>query len=258
MFYIVQFFKYIYKFKLVGLPLILITVLISTYLLNQKRILKTLNESSITPVEKESYLLGLIDKKENLNRILRKVNSLPGVKKSHKYNNNKLKSKLAKSLNMDSEILLEDFDYEGVKVIFASGTNLKSKELIKEYLVRYVGKDKIVIGKIVSPPPVKTSFKALLAKQIKIVLSVAFVLWVIFGLLFSYRINNPCYLIENFQSKKNVRFKTLSLGFSTLLIIVLVTSYVISKEIQPVMAASSFLCILICSFIYSNRAKWLS
>jgi hypothetical protein len=255
MFYLNTFFKFIFKYVFVGIPFLFLTVLLFFHIQNGAFFNPYLS-SDLKIKQEKPYFLALIKSEENVERIMRKMNSLPGVAHSQKYDNQELRLKLFELFKEQVE-LVENFSFDGIKVVFQDDVSKKSRELIREYLVRYVGEEKIFLGGIVEPPQV--SAKSL--NPVRYSLSLwgtigTTLLWFIFFSLFVFKTTNPCYVIENFQSKKAVRFKVISSGLSFLFILMVLISQLFVRQTNWTYTLALLVLVATACLLSRRKVKW--
>jgi len=183
---------------------------------------KTLNNMglNLVPVDKnESFFHVLIPVGQNHNSIRRKLSSLPEVNRVELLNKEKMQSKMSNilnSLNTDSDYF-ESFELElvGLKVIFNSGVELKSRKLIREYTKRLSDSSNVTLGKIEEAKGITTfaSIMIILRENwLPIIFGFSFLSWLIIFILFSQGLKKKFSLLNSFQRRKNIAGKTFFLG----------------------------------------------
>lgn len=172
------------------------------------------------------YFHALIAGEENHQRISRKLLDLPGVNKVEIMEKTEIQKQVSSVLaNVEMDIKEEDFslNYVGLKIILASGLQKRSHSLIRDYLVRLVGESKVTLGgvkEISRTEKLKTQLFLKFKEWGVSVVSIGFVIiWGLVAFVFSLSVKQSSYLIEQFQRRKMVGFKTMLSG------VILLTSF---------------------------------
>lgn len=235
MFYLKQFFSIIQKTPILGMSFITLTLVMILGIGQQKNWEKIVFNSLPNQAE-GPYFHALIPGKENYQRVTRKLRDLPGVLAVKILEKKQIKSQVSSiigNLGMDVSSELFDLDYAGLKVIFKNGLQSRSQNLIRDYLGRLVGSSKITLGAIkVQDEAVKSRVQLLqLFKNWGGVL-LTFIIcsfWLIATILFAQEVRETSYIVEQFQRKTNVAFKTFLTGTSTLVLTGVIFSVVLGN-----------------------------
>lgn len=166
-------------------------------------------------VSRLPYMMALVQGQHNLTQIQRKVNQLPGVASVDINKGAKVKNRLMKELSkevLESFGSILDQHYQSFKIQFLPNISPKGHSLIKEYLVRLLGKDTISVSDVKRPKGGRIHHTQL-AKFIKaggdfFILFAICALWGFSGVLFIRELKKQAYLIEKFQRKEYVAFKS--------------------------------------------------
>jgi len=222
MFYLDQFFKALKKSPIKGACFFISTLL----LLLSLGELKTLEKAYLNNVAAKNsttYFHALISSKENIQNIARKLRVLPGVSKAFTLSEEKIKVDVANLLGSFKEELTDELinlEFTGLKVLFSENIKVRSQQLIRDYLVRLVGSEKVTLGAIKKPDAIelKNAKTAVLFKKWGStgVVACLFLIWAIFFYSFTAVVSKQAYLVEQFQRKKKVKVKILLAGLLTI------------------------------------------
>lgn len=173
-----------------------------------------------------NYFYALISGKKNHASISRKIRELPGVE-SVDILPEKLVRKSASEIfeqsNLDIALLLEDFKYAALKVVFSETLQRRSQELIREYLGRLTGKRDVALGsikKIEKNIEQKKGGSYLMRTWgVVVALSLMTVAWILLAQSYVKEVGKKAYLIESFQRRKGVTFKIACIGVLSIFLI---------------------------------------
>lgn len=180
------------------------------------------------------FFHALIDENENYTRYSRKLRALPGVKSVEISRPEEIKSQandLLGSLDIDISSDLIDMGYAGIKVIFDTNLHDKSISLVRDYLIRLVGKESITVGELIKTDNKKevSPLKEFVYNNLYwILISSVAVLWTFINFVFVKVFNNQIYLIENFQRKNHFSMKLYTI-YSGLCIAIVTIAYSIKS-----------------------------
>ena len=152
MFYIKQYWLVLIKNPIEGFIFALISTMLILSSIYSSDISKRISKE--LKVSESSYFYSLIPKRENIARIARKLRAIPFVSKVEIMKKSLIEKqvkKTLKSLDFDLDSHKVNLDYAGLKVIYKAGLEERSKNLIRNYLKRFVGEKKIIMGNIVTP-----------------------------------------------------------------------------------------------------------
>lgn len=193
-------------------------------------------KNKLSVKNKNPYFYVLTDKTENYMRVIRKLIKFPGIYKVNKINQKKINENTKKfltSMNFNnSSDLIKNLNYSGFKVSFNQDLKLKSIDLIKDYLTRFIGEEKVTIGSLRNYGN-KLERRTLLEEISNyiswIVLSVLTVFLLLSFFSFNRAYQKRCYLIEKFQRRKSILLKGYLSFFILLGLISLILSFIIGK-----------------------------
>jgi len=230
MFYLAQFFKAL-KIAPVRGGLFLISTFLLLISLGEMDALEKKYFHSENARMTGAYFYALISSKENNLAVARKLRVLPGVEQAITLSEKKIKlevERLLGAFKKDLATELQDelhnelkndlinLEFTGIKVVFQENITQRTQQLIRDYLSRLVGTDKVTLGPIKKPNEEfkKNAQLALFLKDWGIigVVFLCVLFWFSSLQIFSKVIAKQSYLLEQFQRKKFVRIKILGVG----------------------------------------------
>ena len=261
MFYLKQFFSIIKKTPVLGMSFIVLTLVMIVGIGQQDNWEKIVFNSMPNHAE-GPYFHALIPGKENYQRVTRKLRDLPGVSMVKILEKNQIKSQVSNiigNLGMDVSSELFDLDYAGLKVIFKNGLQSRSQNLIRDYLGRLVGSSKVTLGAIKSQDEaVKNRVQLLQLFKNWGGILLTFVVcsfWLITTVLFTQEIRKTSYIVEQFQRKTNVAFKTFLSGVLVLVGTGMICSMVLGNSMWIGLSIVSAV-VLFASTPLIRKFKW--
>jgi hypothetical protein len=208
-----------------------------------------------------SYFHVLFSGKENLAWIQRKIKGLPGVNQVQVLKKNVIQDQvkdILKDIGPGQMKNILKLDFMGMKVGFKDKLNKRSQTLIRDYLYRLVGKDKVTMGPVKTPGLLAQGQSVLnKLKNVGIwsILSLLLFLWgANFFLLFP-EVRKESYLIETFQRKKYVAAKTLLCGLSSILVFWFLTTFLL-KVPQMTSILAIFIFVILFSGLGARKWSW--
>ena len=216
MFYLKEFFKCLKygpaRFSFFVLFSVLLVIFFVQKDFLEKKIRGYFSEEIMTP-----HFYALIPNKFESKKIIKKIKTLPGIQSASFIGERKINQKIEKGikrLKLNGRIF--EKKYTGVKIFFEKELSLKGQDLIKKYLSRFIGSEKVVLGKTIAEKNYKIKKQKSEEKVKRIFwfynILPLFILWMISFRLLGQIIKKRSYLIENFQRKKNVYFKIVFTG----------------------------------------------
>lgn len=243
MFYLKNFFKSVLSSKGSGILFCVLTLSLSVGVFYRVGVNETVTKS-IQKIGERPHFYSLVSKKENVARIKRRLHELPGVYSvkilKGKFLQNEVQ-KLLKGLDVDENLSLKAFDYQGLKIVFNKNLKTRSQKLIRNYLTKLVGDRFITLGNIKSSKKKNRLLDPIVSFMkdwsFDILLGLALVGWI--GTLFSFQreLNKASYLIEQYQRRTFVALKSYCIGVSILFI----ASFIILSSLNFLKISGSFL-----------------
>ena len=237
MFYIKEFLK-IFRSNFLVCSLLAVSIFGAvTTSLQKDQLSSKLSLSSST--ENIPYFNALIHNADGLQSVSRKMKQLPGVRdiiipKSKKLTSevNYLKENFDESLISELAVM----NFKRIKIELENGVEVKNQNLIKEYLLRLMGKDSVTIGAIKTPRKVEVANNTLLSNITtwaeSYLLIFFMVLFTICMILLRKPLTNHSFIIEKFQRRKDVNTKILLTGCTLLFGVSILLNQSISREVN--------------------------
>ncbi len=218
---------------------------------------------------------ALVNSKENAHWIARKINEIPGVTNVNVIEKEKIASDARKQLlgivkdnltvnesahdDVTENILNSSF--YGIKVVCDKGTSDRAISLLKEYMTRLAGgPENIIFGKITEfnqQVKMQGELTLFMKKElIPIALFVIFLFWIISFFIFEGKLREASYLIEKFQRRRQVAFKTLMVYllvtvFLSIIPLFIIANYAITNFILAIVM------MLIISALDLRKNRWI-
>lgn len=263
MFYLSNFFKSFFHNPFKGSVFIAATVLFIGSAFVTGQVEKTLLKG-VAKMERGASFFALIDSRENNNRVARKLRELPGVDKVRVLSKADVSSsldELLKTLNVGVSRDLIDLSFSGLKIEFQKGLPQRSQNLIRDYLTRLVGADKLTMGAInKEASDVKKkrgSFMVMIKTYLGPLMTVLFgLIWFILFITIRKDFIRTSYLSEQFQRRTNVPAKTLATGFAFLFVVTGTAMYALAglpQIAQILFVVTTMFMILVVHF---RRVEW--
>ena len=223
MFYLTDFFQIIFKRPIVGVAFVIGSLALILMVAHNQRL--KANLADLIPHEKEQgeYFYALISNKENISWVGRKVRGLPGVSRVSTISLEeieRLTRDMIEDLRIDlSPELMKELNYAGIRVDFEAQISSDSKTLIRNYLVRLTGEDKISLGGINRVEQVRGIASDMVSWLHWGVIALCNTVWLLLFWSLSKTIKERAYFIESFQRRTHVFFK---ITFTGMLVLYLV------------------------------------
>lgn len=185
--------------------------------------------SNLPMMGEAPHFFALVDQKINSEGIRRKLMELPGVSAVRNISKDQIKAQLSEVIGDVGVELPEGFiapSISGLKISFAPELEARSQKLIKKYLERLTGEEKVTLGPTIGSQK-KTndwinSFKSSLKIKVGgLLVSLAALLYLVFGFSLGSELGKEAYLVERFSRRKNVVQVSAALGYLTSAAIIL-------------------------------------
>ena len=249
------------NFKITGLLFVALTITLTTALHNRsnlKQFFSLANKTITRP-----YFNALVTSNVNLSTVARKIRKLPGVELVKVKTALDVKEELGSlKSELDSDVLesLAGINYSSLTIEMGRSLQVRSQDLIKEYLTRLVGKDSVTISDIKTPETIKIKkndpYLFVNDWGDIYIIAILAIVWLGVCLSFAKYLKNYSYLIEKFQRKSNVGLKIFATGFA----LVAVVSLLINLYFRPYLAIGEwlFLFLLFSSslFIFGKKIEY--
>lgn len=193
--------------------------------------------SNLPMMGEAPHFFALVDQKINPEGIRRKLMELPGVKAVRNISKDQLKAQLGEvigdvGIDLPEGLIIPSLS--GLKISFVPELEARSQKLIKKYLERLTGEEKVTLGPTIGSQK-KTkdwinSFKSSLRLKVGgLLVGLAALLYLVFGLSLGTELGKEAYLVERFSRRKNVVQVSAALGYLISAAIILVPVVVFGK-----------------------------
>lgn len=233
MFYLIQFFKILFKSPLRGFFLFLFSLAL-VFSIGQKPFLEDQFLKLIPENKAGSYFYGLISTSEPYQNIARQMSVLPGVFKVEVLSEAQIKDEVKNilgSLQVSLNQTTLDLNYIGLKVIYAKDLKPRAQELVRDYLTHLVGEGNITLGAIKINDQSLDKRNQFIASiknwGYSLYLLLLFSFWIISLLSVRAKVAEASYLLESYQRKRAVSIKIASFGLSVIFIISVASTFVL-------------------------------
>ncbi|MBC7429880.1 MAG: hypothetical protein H7336_14800 [Bacteriovorax sp.] len=233
MFYLVQFFKILFKSPIRGFFLFLFSIIL-VFSIGQKNYLEEQFSRMIPENKAGDYFYALISTTESYQNIARQMGQLPGVYKVEILSEAQIKEEVKSvlgSLQVDMTDSKLDLNYAGLKIVYGKDLKTRAKDLIRDYLTHLVGEGNITLGAIKSNDQIGDK-RAQFISVIKtwgysLYLFIIFIFWVVSLLSVRVKIAEASYLLENYQRKQKVGLKMALNGLTLIFILSVAFTFIL-------------------------------
>lgn len=261
MFYLIQFFKILFKSPLRGFFLFLFSVLL-VFSIGQKTFLEDQFLKMIPENKAGSYFYALIASTESYQNVARQMAVLPGVHKVEVLSENQIKDEvkgILGSLQVDLTQTTLDLNYAGLKVIYAKDLKPRAQELVRDYLTHLVGEGNITLGAIkVNDQTLDKRnhfIGAIKSWGYSLYLFIIFLFWMISLLSIRVKIAEASYLLESYQRKRKVGVKMATFGLSLIFAISVGSTFILGMP-QVLNLAVALMIFIIGILLHSKKYQW--
>ncbi len=263
MFYLIQFFKILFKSPIRGFFLIFFSVLF-VFSVGQKAFLEEQFAKTIPENKAGDYFYALISSGESYQTVARQMQALPGVYKVETLTEAQIKDEVKGvlgSLQVDVTDTTLDLNYAGLKIIYTKELKPRAQELVRDYLSHLVGEESITLGKIKTNDQLndkRSGFITMIKSWgYSIYLFFVFTFWVISLLSVRSKIAKASYLLESYQRKKRVALKMAMNGLTLIFILSVAVTFLlgIPQLLNLVVALAVF---LVGISLHAKKYQWES
>ncbi|MDD4973436.1 MAG: hypothetical protein PHY93_03750 [Bacteriovorax sp.] len=261
MFYLIQFFKILFKSPLRGFFLFFFSILM-VFSIGQKAFLEEQFLKMIPENKAGSYFYALIASTESYQNVARQMAVLPGVHKVDVLSEAQIKDEVKSilgSLQVNLNQTTLDLNYAGLKVIYAKDLKPRAQDLIRDYLTHLVGEGNITLGAIKlndqSLDKRNQFIGAIKTWGYSLYLFIIFLFWLISLLSVRVKIAEASYLLESYQRKRKVGIKMASFGLSLIFVLSVGSTFILG--IPQVLNLSVALMIFVVGILlHSKKYQW--
>jgi hypothetical protein len=261
MFYLIQFFKILFKSPLRGFFLFFFSILM-VLSIGQKAFLEEQFLKMIPENKAGSYFYALIASTESYQDVARQMAILPGVHKVEVLSEAQIKDEvkgILGSLQVSLNQATLDLNYAGLKIIYAKDLKLRAQDLIRDYLTHLVGEGNITLGavKINDQSQDKRNQFIAVTKTwgYSLYLFIVFLFWLISLLSIRSKIAEASYLLESYQRKRKVGIKMAGVGLSLIFIISAASTFILGMP-QLLNLSIAFAIFIVGIFLHSKKYLW--
>lgn len=223
----------------------------------QNNVMKSLPKMGEAP-----HFFALVDLAINPEGIRRKLMDLPGVKAVRNIPKAKLQTQLSNILGDIGANLPEGMEtpsVAGLKISFAPELEDRSQKLIKKYLARLTGDEKVTVGPTIGggkkADKWMSSFKDSLKVKIGSVIVVfAAILYLVFGIGIGGELGKEAYLVERFSRRRNVVQVSAGLGFFGLGALMMVPVFIFGNA--NIIGLGIFASITLVFYVITTKRGW--
>ena len=150
MFYLIQFFKILFKSPIRGFFLFFFSMAL-VFSIGQKNYLEEQFTKMIPENKAGDSFYALISTNESYQNVARQMSQLPGVFKVEILSESQIKEEVKSvlgALQVDMTDSSLDLDYAGLKIIYTKELKPRAQELVRDYLTHLVGEGNITLGNI--------------------------------------------------------------------------------------------------------------
>lgn len=218
--------------------------------------------SSLPKIKDGRHFFALIDKGVNIEGVRRKLMELPGIKAVRNVSATKIQVEL-KNILGDVGVSLEEGisapSVSAFKVFFSMELEIRSQKLIKKYLTRLIGEDKITIGPTLGSGKKINQWIRKISSSLRfkiggVLLGLFVILYLAFGISLSSEIGKKAYLVERFSRRKNVPQATAAIGFLTAAFVMMLPSVILTDV--NLIGLGLFLLLSVVLYIATVRRGW--
>lgn len=263
MFYLIQFFKILFKSPIRGFFLFLFSILL-VFSIGQKTYLEEQFTKMIPENKAGDYFYALIAASESYQSVARQMSALPGVYKVEVLSEAQIKEEVKSVLGAVQADLTDsalDLNYAGLKIIYAKELKPRAQDLIRDYLTHLVGEGSITLGAVKANDQVndkRTQFIGMIKSWgYSLYLFIVFMFWVISLLLVRVKIAEASYLLESYQRKKKVGLKMASNGLTLFFLLSAAVTFVLGMPGLPNMLVAMVI-FIVGIFLHAKKYHWES
>lgn len=245
MFYLITYFKTLWSGRTVGVFYGVLTLAVLSYSANIFNFKQQYIDQSKNP-----YFNALFNAKGDPTKIVEKLKNIPGVERVALAQDMKGNQEILNLVkNSSSQVVgsILGANYINLKVELNPHIEVRSQDLIKEYLRRTLGKTKVTMSKTIthsSASKVNDPLRSfVLSYGHYLLLAFLVMVWLFATWVMGQKLQNRSYLINTFQRRKLVAFKMFSIGQAFWMVLGLVVSFAIGGHILMLLTIGAFMTI---------------
>jgi hypothetical protein len=261
MFYLVQFFKILFKSPVRGFFLFLFSILLVASI-GQKAYLEEQFTKMIPENKAGDYFYALIAANESYESVGRQMSALPGVYKVDVLSEEQIKEEVKNVLGSVQADLTDttlDLNYAGLKIVYAKDLKPRAKDLVRDYLTHLVGEGNITLGSVKTSEQ-QNDKRAQFISMIKtwgysLYLFIIFIFWVISLLSVRAKIAEASYLLESYQRRKKVGLKMAINGLTLIFILSVAVTFILGMP-QPLNLLIALMIFVVGISLHAKKYHW--
>ena len=261
MFYLIQFFKILFKSPLRGFFLFFFSILM-VFSIGQKAFLEEQFLKLIPENKAGSYFYALIASTESYQNIARQMAVLPGVHKVDVLSEVQIKDEvkgILGSLQINLNQTTLDLNYAGLKIIYAKDLKPRAQELVRDYLTHLAGEGNITLGAIKQNDQTldkRNQFiNVIKSWGYSLYLFIVCIFWMISLLSIRAKIAEASYLLESYQRKRKVGVKMASFGLSLIFVLSVATTFTLGMP-QLLNLSLALMIFVVGIILHSKKYQW--
>lgn len=253
MFYLGHFFKYSLHKKTVFILFAISSLAFFALSSGWSNAQKIFDKKMATAITAD-YFTVLINSNEPLASYQRKLAGLPGIEKVEISSAEQVKSQVEQAITELGELAPKNINlsnYQALTIYIAKNISQKSYKLIREYSVRLLGEDKVTLSNLVKS---KASASSKNLNTMYLVLGAITLTWLFALTIFGKGFASYCYLVEQYQRRKNIMLKSMFSGIGVFFLLGMI-SY-LKGPINVQMSAFALVFSSLILLIIAKRARW--
>lgn len=259
MFYLEHILNIFKRSFFLGLSFILFGAVLFNFIAFKPQIEGKINHFVASKISKPHFF-GLIDNKINVESVRRKLVDLPGIEGVATVDDGKIKAKVENIISgLDESLTAEDLklSYSGLKIIFSPEVRAKGQNLLRNYLVRLVGGENVILGPVLSTSRQdNTTSKLIKSWGYFFVLLSLVVFWLMITGQFIYKVFFESKVIEKFKRTQFVAEKTCLILMAFMCLLIIIPQVFIMGNIQ-MMSLVAFTISMSIMMLLFNARKWI-
>lgn len=259
MFYVEHIINILKRTIFLSLAFMITTMFLFNYLAFRTDIESKINHFVASKIAKPHFF-GLIDNKVNVQAVRRKLVGLPGIAGVSTVDDTKIKAKVSSIISgLDESLSYDDMklSYSGLKIIFDPEIRNKGQTLLRNYLVRLVGEDNVILGPVLSSNRQdSTTSKWIRGWGYLFVLVSLSVFWLMLTSQFVYRVFFESKVIEKFKRTNYVAEKSCLILVCSLSLIIVLPQLMIKGTVDLISLGVFALSMFLMTILF-NTKKWI-
>jgi hypothetical protein len=216
MFYIIQFYKSLWQFKIKSIFFLITTIMLIGAIHFRQSLHQILSGGEYKKLPQFSALI-LKGADTPISVVAQRMKSLPGVNKIELNSNFKIDSASIQEADAELKSIIDD-EYTVLKVFMDLNLNLEGQTLVQDFLKKLVGEDYITTSRIKNP---SSDYKATpLWYQYKEWWAISFLIsmWITLIVFLIADTDQNFKILSTFQRRKDIALKSYFVGLLTIIV----------------------------------------